>query len=316
MRPAVLVAAHRNDVHVEVVKAALERRHRRRVHTLWMAGFPTLSNGSFEMDAGGSRRWLCDEGVDLPLDDVVSVWWRRPTPCQPPRIFTGLDGGEFVQAECDHFLEGLLWSLDCLWINNPQNDRRGSRKVVQLAAARDVGLEVPRTLVTTRPDEARRFYEQATGRVIFKRVGTSPGPASKTSFLDSSSVAALDAIRASPTIFQDYIEGTGDVRVVWIDGDAWAVHIDSQAGVSPEDCRFDLSVRHVAMDVPDEVAQAIDGLMAKLGLTFGALDFRVSIDGRWIFLEVNPSGQFLWLQERAGVPIAEALASRLAAGRG
>jgi D-alanine-D-alanine ligase-like ATP-grasp enzyme len=52
--------------------------------------------------------------------------------------------------------------------------------------------------------------------------------------------------------------------------------------------------------------------MSTLGLAYGAIDFRVDPGGQIYFLEVNPAGQFLYLQARVDIPIVEALAALLA----
>jgi len=57
-------------------------------------------------------------------------------------------------------------------------------------------------------------------------------------------------------------------------------------------------------------------LMRRLGLVYGAIDLRLTPDGRYVFLEINPAGQFLYVEQQTGQPIAAALAALLAAGRG
>ena len=51
--------------------------------------------------------------------------------------------------------------------------------------------------------------------------------------------------------------------------------------------------------------------MDRLGLNYGACDFIVTPEGRHVFLEVNPAGEFFWLEKHPGLPIAGALADVL-----
>jgi glutathione synthase/RimK-type ligase-like ATP-grasp enzyme len=53
-------------------------------------------------------------------------------------------------------------------------------------------------------------------------------------------------------------------------------------------------------------------LVQGLGLEFGAIDLIRTPDGRYVFLEVNGNGQFLWAEELSGVKVSEALADLLA----
>jgi glutathione synthase/RimK-type ligase-like ATP-grasp enzyme len=55
--------------------------------------------------------------------------------------------------------------------------------------------------------------------------------------------------------------------------------------------------------------------MRRLGLEYGAIDLRLTPDGEYVFFEVNPAGQFLFVEHACGLPISAALAARLAAGR-
>jgi hypothetical protein len=54
-------------------------------------------------------------------------------------------------------------------------------------------------------------------------------------------------------------------------------------------------------------------LMQRLGLAFGAVDMRRTPDGRHVFLEINPAGQWLFVEDRTGQPITGALCSLMAA---
>jgi len=52
-------------------------------------------------------------------------------------------------------------------------------------------------------------------------------------------------------------------------------------------------------------------LVARLGLRFGAIDIIVTPDDRYVFLEINPNGQWLWIEEETGLPIRDAICTEL-----
>jgi hypothetical protein len=54
--------------------------------------------------------------------------------------------------------------------------------------------------------------------------------------------------------------------------------------------------------------------MRRLGLVYGAIDLRLTPEGRYVFLEINPSGQFLYVEHATGQPITAALAKALIEG--
>jgi glutathione synthase/RimK-type ligase-like ATP-grasp enzyme len=68
-----------------------------------------------------------------------------------------------------------------------------------------------------------------------------------------------------------------------------------------------------AIDLPQAVADGLRALMSRLGLAYGAIDLRRRSDGEHVFLEVNPAGQWLFVEERTGQPITEQVAAALAA---
>jgi len=315
MDECVLIVSPSGDLHAMAVAEALRRDHRIAVHRLDMQCFPESARLTFSCIQGREKRRWINSTENLDFENVRSVWWRRPQPPAVPRLFTGVDHGQFMQTESEHFLQGLLWSKRCLWVNDPMNNLRASRKVVQLSKAVEHGLAVPATLITNDAQEARAFLRSLQGRVIFKRTGSGPGPASKTSFVTADVLERIDAIADCPTTFQEYIEARCDIRAVWIAGELWPISIDSQAGLSPEDCRFDNSVDFQPCELPVHVRDGLARLMNDLGLIFGAIDLRLGLDGEYYFLEVNPAGQFAYLEAKTGTPLISAVASLLAAGK-
>jgi glutathione synthase/RimK-type ligase-like ATP-grasp enzyme len=248
----------------------------------------------------------------VDLEAITSVWWRRPSATQLRNVYTGVSRS-FVQAEFDHFIEGTVWSTHALWVNDPVLGRRAARKVVQLRKARESGLVLPPTLMSNNADDVRAFAQDIGGPLVVKRVGTGPGPASKTMLFESESIGSIvEELLPTPAIFQKYVVPGVDLRTIWIDGQHWTVRIDSAVGSTPEDCRYDHLVPYAPAELPMETQLSLRRLMSTLGPAYGAIDFRVDPGGQIYFLEVNPAGQFLYLQARVDIPIVEALAALLA----
>ena len=308
LEPKVLIVSDRNDVHSEAMAATLRKEHGVDPYQLSMQEFPQLAHATF-YSSKKQRAVFVGPAGRIDLNKVKSVWWRRPERCAVPNNFS--DDRNFCQNECDHFLQGLLWSNDCFWVNYPIYDFLASRKIVQLVQAKQAGLLVPRTIITNNPKEARRFVKAIRGPVVFKRTGFSSVAFSKTNIFTPETDQHLESIVLAPTTFQEYIKGGFDVRVIYIAGKMFAVAIDSNASRTPEDCRFDLSVSYTKCLLPSPVKKALRRLMLNLRLVFGAVDFKVDPDGKYYFLEVNPSGQFAYLEVKTGLPLMSTLASVL-----
>ena len=312
MKDTVFIVGSRDDYHVQAVAGALQREHDITARCINTREFPLTAHGSFRTHELPRRLYTGQDGT-IDLQAVRSVWWRRWQPCElPPVYFEG--NGTFTQCECEHFVQGLLWGTDCLWVNDPLSDVLASRKLVQIARAESAGLAVPRTLITNDPDAAEEFIRESPSRLIFKHTGSGSGRASKTSFVTAEIAQRLDSVVASPTTFQEYIEAVGDLRVIWLDGTLFPVFIDSQRGVAPEDCRFDLSVSHIPYKLPATVEVALTKLMVSFGLVYAAIDLRLGVNGVFYFLEINPSGQFAYLELKGRIPLVSEFAAVLAQG--
>lgn len=304
MSRRVLVVGAKDDPHVQVVAQRLVNVYSAEVEVLDLARFPLAAAATLKVDGSGAVETSFDA---RQLVDADAVWWRRPYPCLVPAESRHR---EHLQAECDHFVAGLIWAVEAHWVNDPLANIRASRKVVQLSAAASVGMRVPRTLITNSPQDARDFLQEP-GRHVFKRISTVPDLATKTRLVDGATIDRLASLVTCPVVFQEYVPPGYDLRVTWVDGSLFAMRIDTERSSFPEDSRLDYDVPHVAAKVPIEVARKIDQLMSKLGLRFGAIDFRVNASGDHFFLEVNPAGQFLYVEMLTGLPIVAALASLL-----
>jgi glutathione synthase/RimK-type ligase-like ATP-grasp enzyme len=119
---------------------------------------------------------------------------------------------------------------------------------------------------------------------------------------------AWPAVQHTTHLVQQRIGKTHDVRLTVVDSEMFAVaitsaHLDWRADIEGAD--------HQPCLVPPEVAAGVRALLGRLRLRYAALDFAVDERGRWWFLEVNPCGQWLWLDERLHLGIAEAIADAL-----
>jgi glutathione synthase/RimK-type ligase-like ATP-grasp enzyme len=204
--------------------------------------------------------------------------------------------------------------MDCAWFNDPAADTRAQHKVVQLRTAKKLGVEVPATLVTTDPAAARSFVESATGPVVRKAFRNLEHACAHTHVVTPENLEVIDTVRFAPVIFQEYVPVEIDLRVTMVDGEAFAAAIKSD----PEfhaDYRPGLATASVtAYELPDHVADQLRSLCNTLGLRYGAIDLRLTPEGRFVFLEVNPGGEFLFVSDRTEQPVPEAIAAALARG--
>jgi glutathione synthase/RimK-type ligase-like ATP-grasp enzyme len=121
----------------------------------------------------------------------------------------------------------------------------------------------------------------------------------------------LDDLRFAPAILQAYVPGT-DIRVTAAGGRLLATAIDVRDTRSPHDFRPAFAQAKVEpCKLPAEIEAGVRRLLEALGLRYAAIDLRRTDEGQHLFLEANPAGQWLFLEERTAQPITAAVAEAL-----
>ncbi|MGH2557425.1 MAG: MvdC/MvdD family ATP grasp protein [Thermomicrobiales bacterium] len=288
------------------------------------AQFPTAAELSLSYEPNGQGRPTLRAGqdpVDLSHVDTVLLW--RPNPPAPHEAITDEASRAFVKTESLGFLNDAWSSLDARWLPaRPSVVRDAAQKVSQLQIAASLGFEFPPTLVTNSPDDFLAFYRRYNGNVVGKLVGVAflrhVGDAfgRYTEMVTKRDVGYAHAVRYAPVIFQAYVPKRLELRITVVGQRVFAAAIDSQATnhTRHDWRRYDyFGTSYLAHDLPDEVARRCVRLLARLGLSYGAIDMILTPDGRYVFLEINPSGLFLWIEEATGLPISEAICDWLMA---
>jgi len=294
-----------------------ELRRRQRPYLRWnLDSFPDSSELTYRISEQKFVGSISSDGHSVDADDVGSVWCRSFMPRGFP---ANLDEEEllFARKEAQTALSSLSGFSDWLWINHPDRERAASLKPLQLHVAGQLGMEIPRTIISNDPDDIRGFHEACGGKIIYKASSQSlklePGKAIFTDEVSDQEMASLDLIRHTPGIFQELIVKAFEVRATVIGSEIFCVKIGSQEQTeTATDWRkapFDLEYQ--PFELRDELAQKVLLFMNRFGLKYSSMDFIVTPDGRYVFLESNPGGQYRWAEAKAGLPMTEALAEAL-----
>lgn len=248
---------------------------------------------------------------ETDLGAVHAMWWRRPEPFRLHDEVTDPHDRLFARGECAAMVSGLWSCMDAEWVNDPDRDEAASRKMAQLALAVRLGLRVPRTCMTSDPDRARDFVHAEDGAVIFKPFSATPQTWRETRPVRECDLDLMDNVRLAPVIFQELVPGGVDVRVTIVGDRVFAAEIRGNAS----SYEFDFRVERAPTITPHTLPQAVEArlltLMRRLGLRYGAADLRIAPDGDYVFLEVNPAGQWLFVELATGQPITRTLADLL-----
>jgi hypothetical protein len=313
----ILVLATQQDEHARAVIAEITALGGNAA-LLDLADFPQRLHMSLRY-AESSRRFAFfspDGDRSEPAFDLAefrSIWWRRP---QQPVISDDIRDPThqlFATNEAHEALAGLWYAVDAFWINEPARDQLAHRKVYQLRVAQDVGLRIPQTLITSDPEAAGEFIAERRGDpVVFKAFSALPDEWRETRLLGREELDLLSNVRYAPVIFQEYIDATYDLRVTVVGDRIFPAAIHSQETSYKVDFRMDMANARVEpVELPKGVEKKLHALMGSLGLVYGAIDMRRTPSGEHVFLEINPAGQWLFVEQHTHQPIAAELARLL-----
>jgi glutathione synthase/RimK-type ligase-like ATP-grasp enzyme len=310
----ILVISHADDEHTGLVVDHL-RQAGREVVQIDLADFPARRRIELTWsDVQGPQFLVEHEGHRVDLAQAKAVWWRRVAGfAVDPSIKFG-ERAAFAESETSQAVHGMLDSLSCPWMNPRSADTTAHQKPYQWTIARQVGLSLPRTLVTTDAQAARAFVDALRpGKVVFKAFLAAIQEWRETRLVEQADLDRLELLRYAPVIFQEYVPGV-DLRITMIGDAIFAAEIDVRNTSYEFDMRMVIGEGIVrSVELPQELQTKLRRLQRRLGLVYGAIDMRCTAQGEYVFLEVNPAGQWLFVEQRTGLPIAKALADHLCA---
>ena len=291
-------------------------------------------------------------GVELPLSEIGAVWYRRwlherrheTLPSMLAQIDQTDPTDQLGQPSADSYkldydlrrhltqesrkLSDFLFTrfAGLPWLSHPR--RASLNKLDVLTRAARAGFVTPATLVTTERESLRRFCE-IHGTVITKPIGEVDmfleGERSHFLFTTALALAAVDALpeRFAPSLFQEQVDKEHELRIFYLDGECHAMAIfsqnDPQTRTDFRRYNREKPNRTVPYRLPPDSEERIRRLMTDLDLETGSIDLLVTRDGREIFLEINPVGQFGMVSRpcnyRLERKVAELLIRKAADGR-
>lgn len=284
-----------------------------------MSWFPQQLTLDAELRNGRWTGRLATPYREVRLEELRSIWYRNPSSFQFPAAMSGPER-QHAQHEAKLGLGGVLGALPVRWVNHPSRHADAGYKPRQLIAAARAGLSVAPTLVTNDAAAVRRFAARsAPDGVVTKMLGASAiceqggRRVALTQRLTDADLDDLRGVELTAHLVQRWASKREEARVIVIDTHLFAVAIQAQSQAAYVDWRSDYgALRYEAIPLPTGVEHSIRAVMRELGLVYGAFDFVITPNSKWIFLEVNPGGQFGFLEDSTDAPLTATLADLLA----
>lgn len=277
---------------------------------------------SYRVKGGKASHVVSIDGKEYSLDEFSAVWYLKPHLPKSLICHSTIEHRQFIHRQF-YVMREAVWSLlrHKRWINDPWAMMEAENKMLQMSVAAEIGFTLPDTVVTSSPDEVRKFYADHDDGTVVKTLAVSPlqDRVIYTNLLSDKDMEKIESVRMSPSIFQAMVPKKYELRITVVGDKIFPVKILSQD--DPEtsiDWRKkpvlnDHRVKMEPTELSDTVVEQLHGFLARLGLRFGCVDMIVTPDDECVFLEINPNGQWYFVQLNTGQQIAEAIADLLVA---
>jgi glutathione synthase/RimK-type ligase-like ATP-grasp enzyme len=315
----VLCITHSQDFYtIDIVQQALQQ-----------AGMPSFRFNSDEFATGSKLNYalhngegvndLLINGEKINTSQITGVWYRKLWKMKLPDEMEA-SYSDFIIKEYSTYQQLFFHQLQHVpWMNNMQQDHLvGNDKLMQLTHARQAGLIIPGTVFTNDANTITNFFNECKGELVVKLHGAlSRSMEGNTAFfpttkLNPADMERLDQLAYCPMIFQQYVSKSYELRVVYVDGDFFTGKIPNEhAGVTDWRTISNQQVVWEKYELPQNEQEKIHNMMQSLQLTFGAIDIIRNTNGEYVFLEVNPQGEWGMLQKYLDYPIGQTIANKL-----
>ncbi len=317
----VLIITHQNDNYsIEKVTRYLEAQGAQVVRFNTDL-YPSEVCVSQYINNGELKTLIRTNGSTYLLDEFEAIWYRRFYLGQALDHTIPVDYRKAILEESRRVMLGVMETSEVFKLDDYRNVRRTSDKHLQLKLAQAIGMRIPNTLVTNDATELEAFYEAHPQGIITKMQSSfaiyQDGVESVvfTNRVEAAHLEEKESLQISPMKFQESIEKQLELRVTIVGDQLFTYAIDSQQlkGAHTDWRREGANFidQWKPYSLPVTVESQMLQLMDELGLNYGAADLILTPEDEYVFLEVNPVGEFFWLDKLSGGQIASAIADLL-----
>lgn len=265
--------------------------------------YPKLSSITFNFHE--NRIYFGNEEVNV--GDLI--WYRRIGKISLGEI--DVKYRNFAIDEAEHSISGILSSLEKyhpVFINRFRATRNASNKLYQYSVAQRVGLTLPPTIISNSAEHILEYTDnKAIGNFVAKTI-SKPLIYHDEIIQEFAFTNKLDrkfllnhvgSIGITPVQLQQEIIPDFELRVTSVGRKHFAVKIQTvDTDDKIRDWRSETSeCQYSWFELPDDIEIKLNTLYDELGIDFAASDFIVDVSGKYYFLESNPHGAWLWLEE-------------------
>lgn len=317
----ILIITNKRDVTCDFIVRELNKR-KIKFYRFNTEDLNTVCNVS--LDFQQDNFFLYDKILkkEFNLKSFTAVYFRRPGIPDFSTHSLSKDEREFLRNESIYILEGIYKILkDAFWLNEVANIREAENKIYQLKKAKALGFQIPESLITNVYESAVNFYDRMSRNCIVKPIKSGlvgNNGDSKVVFTSElvTRPSSKEQIEISSVYFQRLIKKKFDIRAIVVGEKVFSTLIHSQEITETQiDWRKGEKIlKHTKFELPEELNTLSVQLLKEFNLNYGALDFVMDDKDNFVFLEVNPNGQWAWIEQRTGHRISNEIVKLLENG--
>lgn len=249
------------------------------------------------------------------FDEFHSVWYRRTK--APSIEFENNIEKQFFQKDIINFTKSIFELVKAKkWLSNPYKISNAENKLLQLKYASEIGFKIPKTIITNQPTDIIDFNKKNNNSIILKPLYSGrvlDGENQKLVFTNKLNIKDIEgnSFISFPILFQENIQKEYEIRVTVVNGNVFSAKVNSQENANSKiDWRRE-KLKFEPIVLPNKINNMCLEIVNKFGLQFGAIDLIKDKNGNFIFLEINPNGQWVWIEMDTGLKISDAIINYL-----
>ena len=261
----------------------------------------------YKINIGKGEQWeiICEQWR-LIKKDIYSIYYRKPR--IPDLSEFEKEYQYMIAKDMISVVNGLVDDFEGKVLSKPYLLRKTENKTFQFLYAKANNIAVPESYIGNSNNMAIEFLNDksiikplTTGKVVLE---------SRTEIYQTNYIKEIsENIALTPVYIQKYVNKKYEVRMTYIDGTFFTIRIDSEDKL---DWRKNYAgLKYSIIECPEDIANICVKMLKDFKLKYGAFDFIVDENEQWIFLEVNPNGQWQWLEEKIGIPISKKIVDYL-----
>jgi len=305
MNVRILFITNRDDISIEylISKLRLKTLDYLRINS------EDIDKIHFEIKPSGYSA-LVINNVSYSIRNTQSVVFKR-TPIKFESNPQDIDT-PYLNNEKKHFLEGLYLSLtEAKWINPMFATHIAERKLFQLKIAERIGLEIPKYVFTNNPVVATNFLQKNVKSII-KPISNGLQVVGDNIYSIYTSEIEKDYFKSfdnkilfeTPVFLQELIPNKADIRVVVIGRKIFAIKIEKDNPHEVDWRKPEINKKYTLIELPPRLNNLLIKLNEYFNLVYSAIDLIEKPNGDYIFLEINPVGEWVWLEHELGIDVS------------